>query len=74
MTESIDDRYEVLESLGEGTYGVVKKAWDKKKRINVAIKMIKIDVRSEGLPCSSLREISALTDLKHENIVKFADD
>ncbi|ELP87290.1 CDK1, putative [Entamoeba invadens IP1] len=61
--------YQILESLGEGTYGLVSKAIDKKTKNFVAIKKIKIDVESEGLPCSSLREISALSDLKHPNIV-----
>ncbi|EKE38200.1 hypothetical protein ENUP19_0047G0129 [Entamoeba nuttalli] len=73
MSKEINERYKRLENLGEGTYGVVSKAWDKKLSRYVAIKKIKMDVTSEGISCSSLREISALSDLKHENIVNLLE-
>ena len=36
----------------------------------VAIKKVRLDDDEEGIPSTSLREISILTELKHPNIVK----
>ena len=57
-----------LEKLGKGTYGSVYKA--QKGNDIVAIKKIKLDVDSEGLPSTALREIAILKKMKHQNIVK----
>lgn len=37
----------------------------------VAMKKVKIEDSSEGIPSTSLREISVLRSLDHENIVKY---
>lgn len=37
----------------------------------VAMKKVKIEDNCEGIPSTSLREISVLKSLDHENIVKF---
>ena len=42
MTE-LKDRYERMERLGEGTYGVVFKAKDTVKNMIVALKKIKLE-------------------------------
>jgi serine/threonine protein kinase len=57
-----------VEKLGKGTYGSVYKA----QRGNevVAIKKIKLDVDTEGLPSTALREIAILKKMKHPNIVR----
>jgi serine/threonine protein kinase len=61
--------YEKQDKLGEGTYGVVYKALDKRTGETVALKKIRLDQEEEGLPATAVREISILRDLKHPNIV-----
>jgi serine/threonine protein kinase len=61
------------EHIGSGTYGVVYKGINKKSNETIAIKKIKIDLKSEGIPSTALREISILRELKHNNIVELKD-
>ena len=65
--------YEKLDKLGEGTYGVVFKAKDKNTGEIIAIKMIHLEQEEEGIPPTSVREISVLSDLKHPNIVELKE-
>ena len=62
--------YKALQKLGKGTYGTVYKAQKPKSNDFVAIKKIKLDVESEGVPSTTLREISILKKSVHANIVK----
>lgn len=58
------------EKLGEGTYGIVTRAFDKRKGKAVAIKKLKLENQDdEGIPSTTIREISILFKLKHPNIV-----
>jgi serine/threonine protein kinase len=61
--------FDKQEKLGEGTYGVVYKAIDRRTSEVVALKKIRLDQEEEGLPATAVREISILRDLKHPNIV-----
>lgn len=61
--------YEKIEKVGEGTYGVVYKARNIKTRELVALKKIRLECEEEGMPSTSLREISVLKELKHPNVV-----
>lgn len=61
--------YQKQEKLGEGTYGVVFKAIDKRTGDTVALKRIRLDQEEEGIPATSIREISILNELKHPNVV-----
>jgi serine/threonine protein kinase len=61
--------FEKREKLGEGTYGVVYKAIDKRTNEVVALKKIRLEQEEEGLPATAVREIAILRDLKHPNIV-----
>jgi len=70
------DRYQKIEKnghVGEGTYGVVYKAKDKQTNDFVALKRIRLEVEDEGIPSTTLREISVLRQLKHPNIVELND-
>eukprot|EP01035_Chromulina_nebulosa_P020677 gene20677-26808_t len=70
------DRYQRIEKngvMGEGTYGVVYKARDRQLDVTVALKKIRLEVEDEGIPSTTLREISVLRQLKHPNIVELTD-
>ncbi|KAL8901090.1 MAG: hypothetical protein Q9207_005377 [Kuettlingeria erythrocarpa] len=67
---SIND-YNRLNQLGEGTYGVVFRAQELASSKIVALKQIRVphEERQNGVPITTLREISILRSLRHENIV-----
>lgn len=65
--------YEVLEKIGEGTYGVVYKAVELSSKELIAIKKIRFQHEDEGIPSTAVREISLLKSLKHPNIVLLKD-
>ena len=65
--------YEKISKLGEGTYGAVFKGRDKRTGQEVAIKCIKLEQEEEGIPPTSIREISILKELNHPNIVKLIE-
>ncbi|CAD8147291.1 unnamed protein product [Paramecium octaurelia] len=56
--------------LGEGTYGIVTRAFDKRKEQYVALKKVKLDSHhDEGVPSTTIREIAILLKLRHPNII-----
>lgn len=67
------ERYERLEKIGEGTYGVVFKAKDRVTGEIVALKKIRLEAEDEGIPSTAIREISLLKGLQHPNIVRLYD-
>jgi len=67
------EKYQKIEKIGEGTYGVVYKAQNKETGEIVALKRIRLDNEEEGVPCTAIREISLLKELKHPSIVKLYD-
>ena len=71
--ETTKKDYQKIEKLGSGAYGTVYKALMKKNQKIVAVKRIKINLDTEGIPSSALREISILRNLHHENIEKILD-
>lgn len=70
-TRSVDD-FEKLDKLGEGTYGVVYRARDKKStsgQIYALKRLIMHNERKDGFPITSLREIGILTQCRHRHCV-----
>ncbi|XP_078038239.1 cyclin-dependent kinase 2 [Augochlora pura] len=67
------DDFVKIEKIGEGTYGVVYKAKDKLTGKLVALKKIRLETESEGVPSTAIREISLLRKLTHPNIVRLFD-
>jgi serine/threonine protein kinase len=67
------ERYQKLEKIGEGTYGVVYKARDRNTGEVIALKKIRLEADDEGVPSTAIREISLLKELPHPNIVNLKD-
>lgn len=67
------EKYQKLEKIGEGTYGVVYKAKNKKTGELLALKKIRLEAEDEGIPSTAIREISLLKQLQHPNIVRLYD-
>mmetsp|Transcript_33035 Transcript_33035/g.58189 ORF Transcript_33035/g.58189 Transcript_33035/m.58189 type:complete len:303 (+) Transcript_33035:161-1069(+) len=66
-------RYQKIEKIGEGTYGVVYKATDTLTNEIVALKKIRLESSDEGVPPTAIREISLLKELPHPNVVLLKD-
>jgi|LAHS01.1.fsa_nt_gb eukaryotic-like serine/threonine-protein kinase len=71
INEIIDDRYKILEMIGEGGMAVVYKAHDLITDRDVAIKMMKQDTAAVKTNLNRFeREARAAASLNHQNIVK----
>jgi serine/threonine protein kinase len=66
------EKYKVIDNLGDGTFGKVTKAINKKTNEVVAIKAMKQKFYSWE-ECMTLREVKSLRKLNHENIVKLKE-
>ena len=60
------------EAVRRGTYGVVYKAKDRVGDI-YALKTIRLEAEEEGIPSTTIREISLLSELQHPNIIALCD-
>jgi serine/threonine protein kinase len=52
------ERYQKMEKIGEGTYGIVYKAKDRVTGEIIALKKIRLEAEDEGIPSTAIREIS----------------
>ncbi|KAL1548406.1 Cell division control protein 2 C [Salvia divinorum] len=59
------EKYQKLEKVGQGAYGTVYKAKDLSTGQLVALKKTHLPISDEGIPSSSLREVSLLQLLSH---------
>ncbi|KAJ2521758.1 TFIIH complex serine/threonine-protein kinase subunit kin28 [Coemansia sp. RSA 1939] len=69
-TESL---YKKEKKLGEGTYAVVYMGHHVKTQRKVAIKKIKLGNMRSGLDMSAIREVKALRELRHPNVIELID-
>jgi hypothetical protein len=58
------------QKLGEGTFGEVYVATHEKTGEIAALKKIKLECEDEGVPGTTLREVSLLKELQHPNVVQ----
>ncbi|KAJ5117408.1 hypothetical protein N7448_011040 [Penicillium atrosanguineum] len=66
------ENYQKIEKVGEGTYGVVYKARELNHPCRiVALKKIRLEAEDEGVPSTTIREISLLKEMQDPNIVQF---
>lgn len=66
------DLYEKLEKVGEGTYGKVYRAREKATGKIVALKKTRLPEDDEGVPPTTLREVSLLRMLSIDpHVVRF---
>ncbi|KAG8284182.1 Cyclin-dependent kinase 12 [Homalodisca vitripennis] len=67
------DVFEVITQIGEGTYGQVYKAKDRRTGELVALKKVRLENEKEGFPITAVREIKILRQLNHKNIVNLRE-
>ena len=66
------EKYKIIKTIGDGTYGSVSKAVNKETSEVVAIKKMKKKYFNWE-QCVDLREIKSLIKLSHPNIVKLKE-
>ena len=74
MSEEVEShvlkRYELVQKLGKGAYGIVWKCIDKKSKQVLALKKIFDAFQNPADAQKTFREIMILQEVDHENIVK----
>lgn len=65
----LDNRYEIVEPVGSGAYGVVVQALDTVTGQHVAIKKIEKGLEHPTLAKRTLRELKILRLIQHENVM-----
>lgn len=67
------DVFNIIQIIGEGTYGQVYKARDINLGNLVALKKVRLENEKEGFPITAVREIKILRQLQHPNIVNLKE-
>merc|ERR1719219_2733924 len=75
--------YEIVDKVGEGTYGEVFKSVFKSEFVKngnsgqngelLALKKVRLENEKEGFPITAVREIKILRQLKHKNIINLRE-
>lgn len=73
ISELLNGRYELLDALGEGGMGEVRRARDRLSGREVAVKRVRTSVEGDEARLSLAREFSVLSALRHPNIVSVLD-
>ncbi|KAH8020057.1 hypothetical protein MRX96_018533 [Rhipicephalus microplus] len=73
MDDALSAKFQKIEKIGEGTYGVVYKARDRATGRFIALKKIRLENEVEGVPSTAIREIALLKELRHPNVVRLLD-
>ena len=67
------EHYHIDSVVGEGAMGIVYKAYDSKRQLHVALKVLQADFIGEKQHRQFVREVKAIAKLHHRNIVKLFD-
>ena len=67
------ENYSFLGRVGEGAHGIVFKAKQIQSGEIVALKKVPLRRLEDGIPNTALREIKALQQIEHPNVVKLYD-
>ncbi|OQE64562.1 hypothetical protein PENNAL_c0223G12076 [Penicillium nalgiovense] len=68
------ENYQKIETVGEGTYGVVYKARELHHPCHiVALKEFRLEAEDEGVPSTTIPEISLLKEIQDPDIVQLLD-
>lgn len=67
------EEFELLEMIGEGTYGQVFMARETATNEIVALKRVLMDQEREGFPVTAIREIKLLRALRHPAVVELRE-
>ncbi|KAH9496045.1 Cyclin-dependent kinase-like 5 [Bulinus truncatus] len=71
--DNVMNKYEVIDIVGEGAYGVVMKCRHKENGEMVAIKKFKDSEENDDVRRTTMRELKMLRSLKQENIVELRE-
>jgi hypothetical protein len=66
-------RYQLVEKVGEGSFGSVYRAWDPKLEREVALKILHPHIADNGVTERLVREGRALARIRHANVVSVFD-
>ncbi|KAL4422316.1 hypothetical protein ABPG75_008513 [Micractinium tetrahymenae] len=69
VLDAVSD-YEKIKRIGEGTFGIVYKARDKRTGELVALKKLRMERERDGMPVTSVRELRVLQTCRHPNLVE----
>jgi eukaryotic-like serine/threonine-protein kinase len=61
--------FTIIESIGQGGFGIVYRARDTKLQADVALKLIELPLDREVRPASALKEARLLARVRHANVV-----
>ena len=75
---TLGERFRIIKKIGEGTFGQVYKAEELRSKSSrnwptLAMKRVRMEAHDEGVPVTTLREVSLLKELEHENVIPMFD-
>lgn len=77
MTEEIEShimqKYEIVQKLGKGAYGVVWKAIDRKTKHVVALKKVFDAFHNATDAQRTFREVMFLQEMQHDNVIRMTN-